>query len=192
MARNDIDILIGGGGFAGLALAIALRQSLGPSFAVVVADPALGASHADDDRALGHRGGRAAIVRGDRRVGAHGGRGAADPRHGGDRQPARRRGAAGIPQFRRRHRARRAVRPHDREPASGRCARREGEGHRRRIPARRSRGISRTKARGSTCGLPMARRYRQDCSSPRMARARPFANAPASPRMAGAIRSPPS
>jgi 2-octaprenyl-6-methoxyphenol hydroxylase len=51
MARNDIDILIGGGGFAGLALAIALRQSLGPSFAVVVADPALGTSHADDDRA---------------------------------------------------------------------------------------------------------------------------------------------
>jgi 2-octaprenyl-6-methoxyphenol hydroxylase len=51
MVRNDIDVLIGGGGFAGLALAIALRQSLGPSFAVAVADPALGASHADDDRA---------------------------------------------------------------------------------------------------------------------------------------------
>jgi 2-octaprenyl-6-methoxyphenol hydroxylase len=51
MKRNDIDVLIGGGGFAGLALAIALRQSLGPSFAVVVADPALGVSHADDDRA---------------------------------------------------------------------------------------------------------------------------------------------
>jgi 2-octaprenyl-6-methoxyphenol hydroxylase len=36
-----IDVLIGGAGFAGLALAIALRQALGPSFSVVVADPAL-------------------------------------------------------------------------------------------------------------------------------------------------------
>src|SRR6185369_5415650 len=36
------DVLIGGGGFAGLALAIALRQGLGDSFKVTVADPALG------------------------------------------------------------------------------------------------------------------------------------------------------
>jgi 2-octaprenyl-6-methoxyphenol hydroxylase len=36
-----IDVLIGGAGFAGLALAIALRQALGPSFSVAVADPAL-------------------------------------------------------------------------------------------------------------------------------------------------------
>jgi 2-octaprenyl-6-methoxyphenol hydroxylase len=35
------DVLIGGAGFAGLALAIALRQGLGPSFSVTVADPAL-------------------------------------------------------------------------------------------------------------------------------------------------------
>jgi 2-octaprenyl-6-methoxyphenol hydroxylase len=35
------EVLIGGAGFAGLALAIALRQGLGPSFSVVVADPAL-------------------------------------------------------------------------------------------------------------------------------------------------------
>jgi 2-octaprenyl-6-methoxyphenol hydroxylase len=33
--------LIAGGGFAGLALAIALRQALGPAFAVTVADPLL-------------------------------------------------------------------------------------------------------------------------------------------------------
>jgi 2-octaprenyl-6-methoxyphenol hydroxylase len=46
-----IDVLIGGGGFAGLALAIALRQGLGDSFKVVVADPALGRSHAGDARA---------------------------------------------------------------------------------------------------------------------------------------------
>jgi 2-octaprenyl-6-methoxyphenol hydroxylase len=35
------DVLIGGGGFAGLALAIALRDALGPSFAVTIADPTL-------------------------------------------------------------------------------------------------------------------------------------------------------
>jgi len=51
MTRNDVDVLIAGGGFAGLTLAIALRQGLGQSFAVTVADPALGRSHADDERA---------------------------------------------------------------------------------------------------------------------------------------------
>jgi 2-octaprenyl-6-methoxyphenol hydroxylase len=38
---QQVDVLIGGAGFAGLALAIALRQGLGPSFSVAVADPAL-------------------------------------------------------------------------------------------------------------------------------------------------------
>src|ERR1700684_496643 len=51
MVRNDTDVLIAGGGFAGLTLAIALRQALGPSFSVTLADPALGKSHADDERA---------------------------------------------------------------------------------------------------------------------------------------------
>src|SRR5215472_13126603 len=36
------DILIAGGGFAGVALAIALRQSLGGNFTVTLADPELG------------------------------------------------------------------------------------------------------------------------------------------------------
>src|SRR6187200_3348006 len=49
VARTDV--LIGGGGFAGLALAIALRQGLGDSFKVTVADPALGKSHTGDARA---------------------------------------------------------------------------------------------------------------------------------------------
>jgi len=50
--RDDqIDVLIAGGGFAGLTLAIALRQSLGASFSVIVADPTLGGGHADDERA---------------------------------------------------------------------------------------------------------------------------------------------
>ncbi len=48
---DHIDVLIAGGGFAGLALAIALRQALGPPFCVALADPMLGASHADDERA---------------------------------------------------------------------------------------------------------------------------------------------
>src|SRR5271167_2956449 len=51
MTRNDVDVLIAGGGFAGLTLAIALRQGLGPSFSVTVVDPALGRSHAGDERA---------------------------------------------------------------------------------------------------------------------------------------------
>jgi 2-octaprenyl-6-methoxyphenol hydroxylase len=51
MARSDTEVLIAGGGFAGLTLAIALRQALGPTFTVVVADPALGVSHAGDERA---------------------------------------------------------------------------------------------------------------------------------------------
>ena len=42
-----IDVLIGGAGFAGLALAVALRQSLGSSFSVMVADPALGRAASD-------------------------------------------------------------------------------------------------------------------------------------------------
>jgi 2-octaprenyl-6-methoxyphenol hydroxylase len=51
MARDNVDVVIAGGGFAGLSLAIALRQGLGPSFWVMVADPALGASRGDDERA---------------------------------------------------------------------------------------------------------------------------------------------
>jgi 2-octaprenyl-6-methoxyphenol hydroxylase len=42
-----VDIVIGGGGMAGLSLAIALRQALGPAAAIVVADPALERSAAD-------------------------------------------------------------------------------------------------------------------------------------------------
>jgi len=50
-ADNPIDVLIAGGGFAGLTLAIALRQALGPQFSITVADPMHGRSRADDERA---------------------------------------------------------------------------------------------------------------------------------------------
>jgi len=49
--RSETDVLIAGGGFAGLSLAIALKKALGTSFAVTIADPALGKSHAGDERA---------------------------------------------------------------------------------------------------------------------------------------------
>ncbi|HET9715858.1 MAG TPA: ubiquinone biosynthesis hydroxylase [Pseudolabrys sp.] len=45
------DIVVGGAGFAGLALAIALREGLGPAFAVTVTDPALAHSRSKDPRA---------------------------------------------------------------------------------------------------------------------------------------------
>jgi len=45
------DVLIGGGGFAGLALGIALRQALGENFAVTIADPAFARGHMADTRA---------------------------------------------------------------------------------------------------------------------------------------------
>src|SRR5437879_1310065 len=45
------DVVIAGGGFAGLALALALRQGLGDSFRVVVADPAFATNARPDLRA---------------------------------------------------------------------------------------------------------------------------------------------
>ena len=45
----NTDVLIAGGGFAGLALALALRRALGPRFAVTLADPEL--ARGDDLRA---------------------------------------------------------------------------------------------------------------------------------------------
>jgi 2-octaprenyl-6-methoxyphenol hydroxylase len=45
------EVVIGGAGFAGLALAIALRQALGDLFTVTVADPALAHARSRDPRA---------------------------------------------------------------------------------------------------------------------------------------------
>ncbi len=49
--HQKTDLLIGGAGFAGLALAIALRQGLGEAFAVTIVDPALKAENSKDPRA---------------------------------------------------------------------------------------------------------------------------------------------
>jgi len=48
---DQVDVVIAGAGFAGLALAIALRQGLGAEFNVVVADPTLGRPAGEDARA---------------------------------------------------------------------------------------------------------------------------------------------
>jgi 2-octaprenyl-6-methoxyphenol hydroxylase len=45
------DVVVGGAGFAGLALAVALRQALGEGFSVTVVDPALKAARSKDPRA---------------------------------------------------------------------------------------------------------------------------------------------
>ena len=49
--HKTVEVIIGGAGFAGLALAIALRQALGSTFAVTVVDPALGYAKSKDPRA---------------------------------------------------------------------------------------------------------------------------------------------
>jgi len=48
---NSVEVVIGGAGFAGLALAIALRQGLGDPFTVAVIDPALAHAQSKDPRA---------------------------------------------------------------------------------------------------------------------------------------------
>jgi len=55
MTLKRIEVLIAGGGVAGLGLAVALGCALGPGFAVAVCDPALSREPAADDRVSGSR-----------------------------------------------------------------------------------------------------------------------------------------
>ena len=173
-----VDVLIGGAGFAGLALAIALRQGLGR--VVRGRGRRSGARPSRRRRArLGDRGGGAAAVRDDRRLGRGRGRRAADPRHGGHRLPAAGRGAADVPHLRRRGRAGRAVRPHDRERR--RCSPRwssKAKADGRRAARRRGRGF-RQPARDRIDVELAGRRddCRRGCWSPPTARARRSASA---------------
>ena len=50
-SRQRTEVAVGGAGFAGLALAIALRQALGAPFAVTVIDPTLAHAQSKDPRA---------------------------------------------------------------------------------------------------------------------------------------------
>ena len=103
---------------------------------------------------------------------------AADPRHGGHRQPPRRRHAADVPDLRWRGGAGRTIRPHDRErPAAGGTAG-EGEGRWRRAEGDRGRGLRRRpSASTSACRRrlrrpPAGRRRRRALVDPRARRHR--------------------
>src|ERR1700755_901014 len=94
-------IVICGGAFAGLALALALRQGLGPEIPVVVADPALATRPSRDPRATAIIAPRLpSVVRGARRLGPGSGF-ASHHGHGGDGFEARRCDAASVPDLRR-------------------------------------------------------------------------------------------
>ena len=69
-------IVICGGAFAGLALALALRQGLGADIPVIVADPALATRPSRDPRATAIVAALPAAVRGARRLGPGGADGA--------------------------------------------------------------------------------------------------------------------
>ena len=185
-------IVICGGAFAGLALALALRQGLGADVPIVVADPALAKRPSGDPRAT-------AIVAACRRL--FEALGVWDA-VAGTAQPildmvvtdfeARRRHPPDIPDICRRRRARRAVRAYGRELPSDRCAG-VARGSGRRRPARHGGDrIRRSSPAASPSRLPTARRSRQACWWPPTARGQSCASAPGSPPTAGSTTSPAS
>ena len=126
-------IVICGGAFAGLALALALRQGLGADIPVIVADPALAVRPSRDPRAT-------AIVAACRRLFEALGvwdqvaDSASHPRHGRHQFQTGGCHPSGVPDLCRGSRTRRTLRPHGRKPPSDRCAGRACRGRRRRSP----------------------------------------------------------
>jgi 2-polyprenyl-6-methoxyphenol hydroxylase-like FAD-dependent oxidoreductase len=134
------EVVIGGAGFAGLALAIALRQGLGDPFAVTVIDPALAHAQSKDPRA-------SAIAAAARRLfeaidvwDAV----AADAQPILDMVVTDQNSMTRCDHISRLWRGRgrgRAICAHDREPAPGGCTGDKGEGTRRRIARRQGHGF---------------------------------------------------
>ena len=187
------DVLIGGAGFAGLALGYRAAPGAGRELCRDGGRPGAERGAVEGPARLRDRGRSAAAVRGDRGLGRGRADGAADPRHGGDRFETRRRGAADLPHLRRRGGAGRAVRAHGREPASDRCAGRP----RRKSSAStlQAAAVERVRtdaAHGIDVRSPAAKRFPRGCWSAPTARARKSASRPASPRMAGTTTSRPS
>ena len=134
-------IVICGGAFAGLALALALRQGLGRRYSRHRGRS--GAGRAAEPRSARdrHRRRLPAAVRGAGRLGPGRAERAADPRHGRDRFQARRCHPSGVPDLCRRCRARRAVRAYGRKPSPDRCAGGARRGRRRRSSRHRGRVV---------------------------------------------------
>ena len=182
------DVVIGGAGFAGLALAIALRQALGRRVHGRRSPiRRWGAAKSKDPRAPRSRPRRGGCSRRSK-SGRRSRRRAADSRHGGDQLQARRRGAADLPHLRRRSGDRAKPFAHmieNRHLIDALVTRRGTLGVDLRAPRST---VSRRRTR-SMSSLPMARRYRRGFWSAPTARARRSASRPASPRMAGTTTS---
>ena len=185
-------IVIGGGAFAGLALALALRQGLGARYSGHCRRSGAGLAAEPRSPRHRHRRGLPPAVRRPRDLGSGRRRGAADHGHGRHRFQAGRRHKAGVPDLCRECRARRAVRAHGREPPSDRRAGRARRGRGHRPQGHRGDGF-RVAQRRRRCDAGRRQRDRGEPAGRRRRRALQTARARrASPPMAGTTTSPAS
>ena len=185
-------IVICGGAFAGLALALALRQGLGRRYSRDRGRS--GAGDAAEPRSARHRDRRRLppAVRGARRLGPGRADRAADPRHGRHQFQAGRRHPSGVSHLRRRRRAGRALRAYGREPPSDRCAGGARRGRGRRTARHRGERLSIRAPTASMSTLADGHASKRACWSPPTARARSCASGQGSPPMAGTTINPAS